>query len=78
MLTLLARLVRLRQQGCGDSLVLQTDALLLCSPPLHKLDLSLQLRLLSLYVAQRATLVRRLRRPALQLLYLGEGDRRAG
>jgi hypothetical protein len=77
MLTLLARLVRLRQQGRGDGLVLQTDTFLLRGPPLHKLNLGLQFRLLRLYVPQRASLVRRLSRPALQLLDLGEGDRRA-
>ena len=77
MLTLLARLARLLQQGRSDNLVLEADALLLRSPPLQELNLGLQLCLLSLYVAQRATLVRRLRRPALQLLDLGEGDRRA-
>ena len=58
MLTLSTRFVRLRQQGRGNSLVLQTYALLFRSPPLHKLDLSLQLRFLRLYVAQREALMR--------------------
>lgn len=77
MLALVALLTRLRQQGRCDSLVFETDTFLLRGPPLHKFDLGLQLRLLRLYVAQRAKLVRRLRRAALQLLDLGKGDRRA-
>jgi hypothetical protein len=79
MLTLLTVtwLVRLSQQRRSDSLVLQTDSFLLRSPPFHELDLSLQLRLLSLYIAQREPLACGLRWLTLQLLDLGEGDRRA-
>jgi len=53
-LTLVTRLVRLRQEGRGDGLVLQADSLLLRGPPLHELGLGLQLGFLRLYVPQRA------------------------
>lgn len=68
------------QQGRRQSLILKTNALLLRRPPLHKLGLSLQLRLLSLYIPKRLSLLRLDRgiaRLPLQLLDFGEGDRRA-
>jgi hypothetical protein len=68
------------QQRRRQSLILKTNALLLRRPPLHKLGLSLQLRLLSLYIPKRLSLLRLGRgiaRLALQLLYFREGDRHA-
>lgn len=69
--------LRLLYQGCSNSLVLETDALFLTGPPLHKLSLGLQLRLLCLYVPQRVAFLRHGLRLALQLLDLGKGDWRA-
>jgi hypothetical protein len=73
-------LYRRLQQGRRHSLILKTNALLLRRPPLHELGLSLQLRLLSLYLPKRLSLIRLDRgiaRLALQLLDFGEGDRHA-
>jgi hypothetical protein len=80
LLLLLMLLYRRLQQGRRHSLILKTNTLLLRCPPLHKLCLSLQLRLLSLYIPKRLSLIRLDRgiaRLALQLLDLGEGDRHA-
>ena len=73
-------LYRRLQQGRRHSLILKANALLLRRPPLHKLGLSLQLCLLSLYIPKRLSLIRLDRgtaRLALQLLDVGEGDRHA-
>ena len=71
-------LYRRLQEGRRHSLILKTNALLLRRPPLHKLCLSLQLRLLSLYIPKRLPLIRLdhcVARLALQLLDFGKGDR---
>jgi hypothetical protein len=68
------------QQGRRHSLILEANALLLRRPPLHKLGLSLQLRLLSLYIPKRLSVLRLDRGIAwlaLQLLDFGERDRHA-
>ena len=65
-------------QGRYHSLILEADALFFRGPPLHKLDLSLQLSFLRLYVPKRAPLSCYRVRLALQLLYFGEGDRHTG
>jgi hypothetical protein len=75
LLLLLMLLYRRLQQGRRHSLILKTNALLLRRPPLHKLGLSLQLCLLSLYILKRLSLLRidrRIARLALQLLDFGE------
>ena len=58
LLLFLLLLYRLLQQGRCYSLILKTNALLLRRPPLHELGLSLQLRLLSLYIPKRLSLLR--------------------
>ena len=71
---------RLLQQGLRHSLILKTNALLLRRPPLHKLSLGLQFRLLCLYIPERLSsqplgIDRRIAaRLALQLLDFGKGD----
>lgn len=80
MRALLLLLHRWLQQGRRHSFILEANALLLCRPPLHKLGLSLQLRLFSLYISKRLSLLRLDRgiaRLALQLLDFGERDRHA-
>ena len=46
------------QEGRRHGLILKTNALFLRRPPLHKLDLSLQFRLLSLYIPKRPPILR--------------------
>jgi hypothetical protein len=77
LLMLLLPSLWLLQQGRSDGFILHTNALLLGGPPLQKVRLSLQFGLLGLYVPQGAALpLRHIMRPALQLLDLGERDRR--
>ena len=80
LLLLLLLLHRQLQQGRRHSLILEANALLLRRPPHHKLGLSLQLRLLSLYIPQRLSplrLDRGIARLALQFLDFCERDRHA-